>query len=504
MKIFLSFILALFGFSLAAQTIIDLEIDSIHCQQGNCFLLNIGEENNYSCEIQSSYVNDDLYNFYLECDEETSILADSNHLAINRLTSLTEFNQWITQNNFISKADENQDHTRIGILSNNYAIVSKGKINSRNVWDHIYEIFPIRINREYFIAGLMEAEGEDYFDYLIVPDKKEVKVIDPYKMEFKISNFEQDIDEDIKDEILETYKIRKSANGYILTNSISRRQVLEGFYDEISKPFNFLITRKNDDYKIYDFLLRTHDFGNVSYVGGNYNSLDLIIDDERKWLTSDGTLVDTFPYKELMIGCGNITTFPKEIIWDSGHYYEIVTQLDAFSNNEVNKDTFSFDLPDDIIDIKYLSDSTAHVFGTEKYAYYYNYEFELYYFKRKNGKEGFFRRYTTKDEIIQAVRKSTSIPIKLKRDSVAYILDGVPLVYKNEILFEGHFDRIELSGYHAPVRFEKNNLFGFYPQMEDGKYAQLDDFKGSLASFTTVTGEEGWIDLEGNEYFKKK
>jgi len=162
------------------------------------FLLNIGEENNYSCEIQSSYVNDDLYNFYLECDEETLILADSNHLAINRLTSLTEFNQWITQNNFISKADENQDLTRIGILSNNYAIVSKGKINSRNDWDRIYEIFPIRINREYFIAGLMEAEGEDYFDYLIVPDKKEVKIIDPYKMEFKISNFEQDIDQDIK------------------------------------------------------------------------------------------------------------------------------------------------------------------------------------------------------------------------------------------------------------------------------------------------------------------
>jgi len=198
MKIFLSFILALFGFSLAAQTIIDLEIDSIHCQQGRCFLLNIGEENNYSCEIQSSYVNDDLYNFYLECDEETLILADSNHLAINRLTSLTEFNQWITQNNFISKADENQDLTRIGILSNNYAIVSKGKINSRNDLDRIYEIFPIRINREYFIAGLMEAEGEDYFDYLIVPDKKEVKIIDPYKMEFKISNFEQDIDQDIK------------------------------------------------------------------------------------------------------------------------------------------------------------------------------------------------------------------------------------------------------------------------------------------------------------------
>ena len=62
--IFLSFYIVTW---LPSQHVIDIEIDSIHCQDGSCYLLNFSGKEVYDCEIVSHELARDRYSYAIDC-----------------------------------------------------------------------------------------------------------------------------------------------------------------------------------------------------------------------------------------------------------------------------------------------------------------------------------------------------------------------------------------------------------------------------------------------------
>jgi hypothetical protein len=68
------------------------------------------------------------------------------------------------------------------------------------------------------------------------------------------------------------------------------------------------------------------------------------------------------------------------------------------------------------------------------------------------------------------------------------------------------YDSVELKEYtHSNlVLVKKNDLYNFFSISPKVKYKRLDDFIFNLAYFELPNGKCGYIDIDGNEYFKKQ
>ena len=49
-------------------------------------------------------------------------------------------------------------------------------------------------------------------------------------------------------------------------------------------------------------------------------------------------------------------------------------------------------------------------------------------------------------------------------------------------------------------KISKNNLFTYYPLVNEIKYKKLEDFQGNFARFELPNGQKGWLSKEGKEY----
>lgn len=67
-----------------------------------------------------------------------------------------------------------------------------------------------------------------------------------------------------------------------------------------------------------------------------------------------------------------------------------------------------------------------------------------------------------------------------------------------------HYDAVHVSQtmFRTVLKVEKSGFFNYYHLSPNVKYKRLDDFEFYLAYFELENGKKGYVDLNGNEYYK--
>jgi len=495
-----------------AQDIIDIQIDSVHCQDSDCYFLNFSEDCLYSCYFLKLEYGCDLYHNVIDCSIETELNSETtqpNLLHLDKLTKIEDYENWVSSLNLAStfSTDNSRYEEHYQSINNKNGVLLTKRydlpdtIPSRT-YDKVYQINPIRINNDFLIAGLVDSDyGE--IDYLIFPDKVKNAIMHSNMNSRKLSfptTIPIEIDESAYKRIFGTYKVRNSGAKKILTTSISQTPILKGSYDEIIIQFPFIITKLNNRVSILNQDFEKISPKNLKAAYPNFGNIQLIDRNQIRWLTAEGSIIDTMPLITRILDCGNNPWTEKTIQKNNNEFIELIKYYDGFSYPEKGKlDTCSFNLNRNVESIKYLNNLSSKTFYLDCFRQYYCLPTDQYYFRTQENTEGIFVRINEKEEKIKAIWSNDSLASDEKRKLIALARDSLSLTFRDEILFEGKFEEMKLTGYNHPIIFKKDGLFGVYPFMEEGRYISIKPYVGNLAEVTFSNKKTGWIDLEGIE-----
>lgn len=504
--------LLLFCIKSTAQNIIEIELDSIHCNENACYLLNISKDEIYDCDFITLTLAENRYNQVIDCSYSKTldkIKLGINQLEIRKLTKLSEFNDWVANSNFQTEFNRyGKKYTeQFQAIDSNYGVLHQEKYNDKyNKWfenrSDVYQIIPILINSEYYIAGLIDIDGNG-INHLIFPENKTKGLMYYDHRLYRSINTNIPIDSTVQREIFRSYIVRQVDSEKTITNTISSTPLIKGTYDKILIKYPFVILEKENSIQIYNEKLEEITPNKLRAVYQHFGKLQLIIDGEIKYLDNIGTVIDSIPKFDRVLGCGNVSCIEKRI-YDKGNFEFQETSTDCYSidmyeSKNRNKNEYGFNINREIKEIRYLSDTTTKVFSVDCFMQFFCHDQNLYYFKSHNGSEGIFKRVNEKREMTERIWQDKSISYDKRREKIQLINDTLKVSYRDEILIEGTFEELILLGYNHPIIFKQNGLYGIYPQMKIGQYRSIMPFIGNLAEVEFRNGDKGWIDLDGNE-----
>ena len=512
-RIHINFILLLLTINYcSAQNVIEIEVDSIYCQDSTCHLLNFSEEQIYTCSFLSLELAEYRYNQTIDCSFDRE-LNDShetaNSLDLKRITTLEEFKSWASNLKFASNFSYNgmKFNQQYQSLNYNYGVIQSEKFlsNSTNKTEiEIYQIIPIKINDDYYVAGLIEIDDNEV-GHLIFPEKNKTGLMH-YLNRFYLPSLNTIVINHLKvyKDIFRTYKVRNFRSKKILTNSISSNPILEGEYDDIILDYPFVVTKVAGKINIYDESLEDITPSSLIEAYSSFGSLQLIINNEVKWMNSNRMISDTMPKIERVLDCGNVACQEKTISIISGEFMEIINDCDYSGlGNSWTTDSIIFDLNRNLQSVKYLNNKTNRLFSVDCFMQFYCNPTNFYYFKTKENNLGIFKRVNVKQEIIDEIWANKSLSHQEQWELVKPIRDSLKVSYRDEIILEGQFEDIILSDYNKPIIFKENGKYGVFSLMEKAKYKSIKPFVGNLAEVIFKNNEEGWIDLKGKEIRKR-
>ena len=88
-----------------------------------------------------------------------------------------------------------------------------------------------------------------------------------------------------------------------------------------------------------------------------------------------------------------------------------------------------------------------------------------------------------------------------KKGLFAKILNERMVPTRDSILISGVDEFFIEEGISKPIKFRINSKFGYYPFSQNANYLKLGDFKYGYARFMIGKKKEGWINLDGKEFF---
>ncbi|MFZ1702697.1 MAG: hypothetical protein WAT79_00045 [Saprospiraceae bacterium] len=510
-KIHISFIVLLMAINyVSAQNVIEIEVDSIHCNDSTCHLLNFSEDQIYSCSFLSLELAAYRYNQTIECsyDRKLNVAREtSNTLNLKKITTLKEFKLWVSNLNLASNFSNNgmKFKEQFQALNERHGVIVSENLESRDKNKiGIYQITPILINSEYYVAGLIRIDDYEV-EHLIFPDKNKASLMHYFNRLYLPASNTYEIDQkELYKDIFRTYKVRNFKSKKVLTNSISSDPILDGEYDDIILNYPFIVTKVTDNISIYDETLRDITPNNLIEAYQSFGSLQLIIDNEVKWINSEKMISDTMPKIERVLDCGNVPCQEKSIINSNHGFVEIIRNCEYTTfDNSSTKDSVIFDLNRNLQSIKYLNNKTNRIFSVDCFMEFYCNPTNLFYFKTENNSQGIFKRVDEKQETIDKIWANKSLSHQEQWKLVKPIRDSLEVSYRDEILFEGNFEDIILSDYNKPIVFKENGNYGIFPLMQKAKYKSIKPFIGNFAEVVFKNNDEGWIDLNGKEIRKK-
>jgi hypothetical protein len=483
-----------------AQKIYKIEVDSIHCQGTNCYLLNFTGNKIYSCDFEYLQISEYRYEQAIECffDRDfNEIRPIENLLKLKRITDYEEFKKWTNSLKFISKYEVKKVKHEIHFQSINssHGILSQKPYLKKEG----YEIVPIQINNEYFIAGLIKL-GDKEIDHLIFPDKERSGLMYYANRLYQPTEVVYDIDQSIKKEIFNSYRVRKSKSKRILTNSNNSTPILKGTYDEIVLSYPYVILKNNDKVRLLSEDLNDITLENLIEAYDCFGSIQIIYGGKMKWLDLNKNIVDTMPTIERVLDCGMVPCYQKRIELLNDEYHEIVFDCEfEYVEEYAEIDTFKFNIGRELLEVKYLNDSKSNRFSVECFTELFCHPSNLYYFKTKSNTEGIFKRINEKEEQISSIWNNDSFSYEFRKARVKLLRDSLKITYRDEIIIEDKYDKFDLFGYNHPIIYKQKGSYGIFPQMKVAKYSFIDKFVGNLARVMLMNGEQGWIDLNGQE-----
>lgn len=514
MKTRLLLLFLLFGITHShyGQEFIDIKVDSIHCQDGKCYLLNLSDEEIYKCDIESHELGRDEYSYAIDCSYSSPGGAKEmkeNELDLHKYSSLKDFLNWAEKKRFYRQYKKRNDD-RFDLfqsINKRYFAIASGIIHPQENWKSIaadvYEMIPMRLKGGYYVGAFIETEDYD-IEFLLLPTKDGKGKLVDNQSKFLPTERAVDLNSYYQRNIFETYKIRTVDESKVLTNSLSRTPIIDEKFDAIKKTFPYIIASKDNQISIYNALLEKLEIENITAAYSNFETLQIIANNKIQWLNKDFTLTDSMPEIKPGFLCGNSPSTQKQLQKVNGQFKVTISESSGYSIGHFeDQHTHMIELNMELDEVKYLDNSLDITFYYYCYLKYYCHDTNLYYFKNKNGEEGIFRRINEKDEVINKISKDKSRWGKEDWNKLKKMRDSIPVTYREEIIFKGKFEEFKLNGYHSPIVFKQNELYGIFPQMTKPKYKSIGQFIGSLAEVTFQNDETGWVDLDGKEIRKQ-
>lgn len=232
--------------------------------------------------------------------------------------------------------------------------------------------------------------------------------------------------------------------------------------------------------------IETFKEANAAHIQAEFpvmGGVQIIYKNSIKWLTQDGVLQDKDP--EIKYGlCGTVGYRERSIEQRRGKFYEPSIEGHYGMPMEKNKEASPLIWSrKDVKQLTYLNGSTKHSYtGNSGVFAVQNLSYDYYVFETAKTK---------------GIVQISNLNARQKRR------DNAP-DFQQEVRLEDDFQEIETFGYNHPVRFKKDDLYGYFPMNETAKYKSLEEYNQHFAAFEYPDGRKGWIDTEGKEYFVKE
>ena len=275
------------------------------------------------------------------------------------------------------------------------------------------------------------------------------------------------------------YKIDTLKNKKLRIKNCYNETIINREFDSITYNSFFIIGYNNKKIHIYNYRFEKLNLKNVKAVSFNkfYPNLQIIQNNKLRIINLIGkdyknedisvfpSFNHFFPTQEASL---LVTQENNQFYIQSNDFYYILKNFQSFENK------FSIIDSDKYERIEHLNEEKFITLNSEMN----NYQVEipiLIYTKLKNGKYNL----NTIDFLIdpkideQNLKFNNLLPKNL--DSIMAINQGL-------------------------YKISKNNLFTYYPLVNELIYKKLEDFQGNFARFELPNGQKGWLSKEGKEY----
>ena len=507
--ILLFILLSFFQFEVNAQNILEISVDSIHCQESDCFLFNIEDDGFHYCRLEAVEISQNKFARKMGCypsNEFQKKKFQQNLLNIEKITEINDFYQWLSSLKFeCSYQDQGRNYTeyfqvvndRFGVkklVGFDNGVITSGATNA-------CEILPIKVNNQFYIAGILDISWMEVNQF-IFPGKNSSDLMYSNGRLYKTTSDTLSQWDYVSPSLFRHYEIVDNESKKQLNSAISTNLLLQESFDEIILEFPYVITKENNEVKIFDTLLEDVTPKNLKEAYPCFGSLQIIQEGRVKYFSPEGEIVDSMPpnYMSERFGYGIFPGIRKEIMKENDQFLESIERVGGVHYITLPENgKYLFNLDEEIAEIKFLNNKNIEVFYQNRYAQFYDMDLNLYYFKTKNGYEGIFKRIDLKEEKLQRLWKNKSLPDDTRNRLTREVRKNERHTFRDEIIFTGKFEKLILLGYDHPVIFKKDNLYGIFPQMTEGRFKLIKPFVGNLAEVIFEDGEIGWIDLEGKE-----
>jgi hypothetical protein len=247
--------------------------------------------------------------------------------------------------------------------------------------------------------------------------------------------------------------------------NIGNKILLEAVYDSIKKVSGFIAGFKKGKPNLFFNNGEAINIKGLRSLYFNNNSmLSALVNNTIKWIDQDGNLAESVT-PHFKNGCGTLPRISVSIIVKDNYY----TYHEVYSYGGERITEHKLAPVSNYKNMTFLN-------GTLKYEYISinNHGFNL-------PKNCYIAETATGKGIVQ--------------------IDNVNNNPAQKVLIPFEQNKFYFKEFNYPIKFENNDLYGFWPQNTKSKYAELNEFEKGFARFKMPNDAQGWLCLDGNEYF---
>lgn len=471
---------------LLAQVIFDIEIDKIYIDNNNSLVfLNDGEINSYKCDLSLYEVRDYDYKLYSECYRlRNAELINNEEIAISRLFSgsFSKFNKKVRKTIFISS--ESDDLTSfIEFISDDLIVEYSRSDNEANDFVYgsvnFYRYMFIRVNEKYFIMALLD--GDEIIGYVLTGDNEDIKLITDKGRYVEYSKKHKVNEAVFQAEANDIYRVVKSENGYEVRDLLFQERLIHKSYDSIviNNVNRFIFCYKESLVDVYNNVLirlNDEDLRAAYKMPGNHIQC-INKKNEMYWLDILGFRTDSVP-EYLWSVCGTVYGESRKIEKQENKFEQVSNRGD-FGDQETDT-TDLLEINDSAANLIYLNNQIFHTYDVNSdIGSVFSFPYAYFIYQDKHSS-----KVLSITEKCDSENEEEKVNCELFSE-VKYELKG----------------KIEPLGYYHPISIASNNLVGYYPQNKFPKYKEVGRFLYYFARIVDQSGNTGWLDIDGNEYF---
>lgn len=357
--------------------------------------------------------------------------------------------------------------------------------NTQEQGETIYlSYFFLILNQKYPILHLQEHDGDTLIPFativqttqgwkLMQEGEKKLEAIAKKSLVYS-ENYDYHINN-----LSYIYTIDKKDNKVILKDKYLNISVIDSKYDSILCSNKYILAYKDNYIYPHTLFGEPYNIKGIRSIHGKGSSLQIIQDNDIKWLNIDGIVTKQLPKRNIEFICGAFSQTTKMVIENGDS--NVVLKVNI--NTEKKDTSFSYDFSDKLKgrelffynmseEISFTDGDNEFLFNTSQYPYFIN------------------TTFLTKNKTTAAIAICS---ITARNETLDYkvLLDNIEML------------EIENLKNRQYARFRQGEIYGYFPQNQHARYEFINEFQYYFARFQMPNGKKGWLDIEGNEYLDK-